>query len=195
MAIKRFEKIINNITEHFSTTWVLLSDTNIFLTNHTKIFDQYESRLRELRSKLSSNRNDIETINEVRQDVALIRKTLRLQGYNLKLGSIDLKIEGFRNDDAMARGFQRCVLFLMNDGDVIYIKGFNNHIDLERALESRMRTQGYRPVAIKHFLWFKWVNRVLILSGAATETAENLELFKEYVSQNKNHLLKKLRKI
>jgi hypothetical protein len=195
MVKKRFEKIINDINEHFSTAWVLLSDTTIFLTNHTKIFYQYESALRELRRKLESNRSDIETIHEVRQEVAQIRKTLRLQGYNLKLGSIDLKLEGFRNDDSMARGFQRCVLYIMEDGDVIYTTGSSNHIDLESALDARLMAVGYRPVLIKHYLWYKWTNRVLILSGAATETAEDFELFKDYVAGNKVHLLKKLKKI
>lgn len=195
MVKKRFAKIINNINEYFSTAWVLLSDTTIFLSNHTKIFHHYESTLRELRRKLESNRNDIETINEVRQEVAQIRKTLRLQGYNLKLGSIDLKLEGFRNDDSIAKGFQRCVLYILEDGDIIYTTGLSNHMDLESAIDARLTAVGYRPVEIKHYLWYKWTNRILILSGAATETAEDFELFKDYVSYNKDFLLKKLRKI
>ena len=195
MAARRFEKIINNINEHFSSAWVLLSDTTIFLTNNTKIFHQYEPDLRRLRKRLESNSNDYENIREVRQDIAQIRKTLRLQGYNLKLGSMDLKVQGFRNDDAISKGFRRCVLYIMEDGNVLYTTGLSNHIDLESEMESRLMTSGYRPVEIKHYLWYKWTNRVLILSGGATETAEDFELFKEYVSQNKDHLLKKLRKI
>lgn len=195
MRANRFEKIFNNINEYFSSAWVLLSDTTIFLSNHTKIFHQYESQLRNLRRRLESYSNDTEIIREVRLETAEIRKTLRLQGYNLKLGTVDLKIEGFRNDDSMARGFQRIVLFLMEDGDIIYITGSSNHIDLESALESRLMAIGYRPISQKHYLWYKWSNRVLILSGAATETAEDFEKFKTFAAQNKSLILKKLKKL
>jgi hypothetical protein len=95
----------------------------------------------------------------------------------------------------MAKGFHRCVLFLMGDGDVLYITGDSNHIDLESALDSRLNAIGYRPVNEKHYLWYKWTNRILVLSGAATERPEDFEEFKVYVGKNKEHLLKKLRKI
>lgn len=195
MAVRRFEKIINNIHEHYSSAWVLLSDTTIFLSNNTKIFHQYESDLRRFRKKLESYGNDHEIIREVRQDIAQIRKTLRLQGYNLKLGSVDLRVEGFRNDDAISKGFRRCVLYIMEDGNILYTTGLSNHIELESEMESRLIAVGYKPVRIKHYLWYNWINRVLILSGGATETAEDFENFKEYVSENKDHLLKKLSKI
>lgn len=195
MVANRLEKIFNNINEYFSSAWILLSDTTIFLSNNTKIFHQYESTLRDLRRRLETYSNDEETIRDVRSEVAEIRKVLRSQGYNLKLGSLDLRVEGFRNDDAMARGFNRCVLFLMVDGDILYITGTSNHIDLESALESRLTAVGYRPITIKHYLWYKWVNRVLILSGAATETQEDFEEFKIFASQNKALILRKLKKI
>lgn len=191
----RFDKIFNNINEYFSSAWILLSDTTIWLTNNRKLFPQYEAQLREMRRRLELNRGDADVIREVRSEVAELRKSLRLQGYNLTLGSVDLKLEGFRNDDSIARGFRRCVLFIMEDNDVLYVTGLDNHIELDSALESRLHTGGYRPVTMKHYLWYKWVNRVLILSGAATETAEDFEELKEYVAENKDHLLKKLRKI
>jgi len=195
MAIRRFDKIINNINEHFSSAWVLLSDTTIFLSTRTKIFHRYENQLRDLRRRLEAHSNDMENIREVRQEIAEIRKTLRLQGYNLKLGSIDLRIEGFRNDDSISRGFQRCVLYIMEDGDILYITGLSNHIDLESSLESRLTATGYRPVTMKHYLWYKWTNRILVLSGAATETADDFEDFKIYAAQNKDLILRKLKKI
>jgi len=195
MVKKRIDKFLNDINEHFSSVWVLLSDTTIFLSNHTKIFHHYENALRDIRHRLELSRNDIEEIREIRQEIAEIRKSLRLQGYNLKLGTLDLRTEGFRNDDAISKGFRRCVLFLMEDGDVLYITGESNHIDLESALDSRLNATGYKPLIGKHYLWYKWTNRVLILSGAATETVNDFEVFKEYVLDNKENLLKKLRKI
>ena len=195
MIPKKVTNVLNNLNEYFSSAWTLLSDTTIFLSNNTKIFYQYELHLRDLRHRLESNRANEEVIREVRSEVAAIRKALRLQGYNLKLGSLDLRLEGFRNDDAISRGFKRCVLILLEDGDVLYITGTSSHIELDSAMEARMVTSGYRAVSEKHYLWFKWVNRVLVLSGAASETADDFEKLKDYVSENKEILLKKLTKI
>ncbi len=195
MRANRFEKIFNNMNEYFSSAWILLSDTTIFLSNNTKIFHQFENQLRGLRRRLEMHSKDPEVIREVRLEVAEIRKILRLQGYNLKLGSLDLKLEGFRNDDSIARGFQRCVLYLMEDGDILYMTGSNNHMDLESALDSRLMAVGYRPISQKHYLWYKWANRVLLLSGSATETAEDFEEFKIFARNNKTLILKKLKKL
>lgn len=190
-----FNKTIGNLNEYFATVWTLMSDTTIFLTNNTKIFYQYESQLRELRHRLEKNRTDTEVMQDVRKELVIIRKALRMQGYNLRLGSLDLKLEGFRNDDALSHGFSRCVLFLAEDGDVMYISGTANHIDLDAALESRLSSGGYKPIESKHFLWFKWENRVLILSGAASETKDDFEDFKEYIKENKSVLLRRLAKL
>ena len=195
MIAKKFSNVINNLNEHFSSAWTLLSDTTIFLSNNTKIFHHYELHLRELRHRLESNRTNQDVIQEVRSEVATIRKALRMQGYNLKLGSLDLRLQGFRNDEAIAQGFKRCVLFLMEDGDVLYITGMANHNELDAAIEARLSAIGFKPVLAKHYLWFRWSNRVLYLSGAASETAEDFEDFKEYVKNNKEHLIKKLTKI
>ncbi len=186
---------MNNINEYFSSAWILLSDTTIFLSNNTKIFHQYESAIRELRHRLERNRNNPDVIREVRKDVAEIRKSLRLQGYNLKLGSLDLKLEGFRNDEAINSGFKRCVIFLMEDGDVAYITGTDNHIELFKSLEAQLATKKYTPIIGKHYLWFKWSNRVLKLSGSATETVEDFDELKKYSAIHKEKLVKKLRNI
>lgn len=195
MVTKRFEKIVNDISEYFSSAWVLLSDTTIYLSNNRKLFHHYENHLRDLRRRLETNKNNPEIIGEVRKEVAEIRKTLRLQGYNLKLGSLDIKVEGFRNDDCASKGFQRCVLYLLADGDILFTIGMSNHIELAETMEARLKAQGYRQVRQKHYLWYKWSNRVLLLSGSATETADDLELFRTYVSENKDYMLKKLRNI
>ncbi len=190
-----FNKAIGNIGEYFASVWTLMSDTTIFLSNNTKIFHQYEAQLRELRHRLEKNRTDTEVMQEVRQELVVIRKALRMQGYNLRLGSLDLRLEGFRNDDAISEGFTRCVLFLAEDGDVLYISGMANHIELDSALESRMAATGYRSISSKHYLWYKWENRVLILSGAASETKDDFEDFKDYVAENKGFLIRRLAKL
>jgi len=195
METSRISTVLNNLTEYFSSAWTLLSDTTIFLTNNTKIFHHYENHLRELRHRLESNRNNHEVIHEVRKEVAEIRKSLRLQGYNLKLGSLDLKLEGFRNDDAIAQGFKRCVLFLLDDGNIQYITGMSNHIELDAALEARTAATGYHSISQKHYLWFKWRNRVLILSGAASESRDDFDNFRDYVEEYRSSLVRKLSRI
>lgn len=190
-----FRSAISNINEYFASVWTLMSDTTIFLSNNTKIFHQYEMQLRELRHMLERNRKDSEVLHHVRSELVAIRKSLRMQGYNLRLGSLDLRLQGFRNDDALAEGFTRCVLFLLEDEDVLYITGTANHIELDSALESRLSSVGYRPISQKHYLWFKWENRVLILSGAASETKDDFEALREYVGEKKAHLIRKLAKI
>ncbi len=190
-----FRSAISNINEYFASVWTLMSDTTIFLSNNTKIFHQYEAQLRELRHRLEQSKKDTEVLHEVRGELVAIRKSLRMQGYNLRLGSLDLKLQGFRNDDALAEGFTRCVLYLMEDDDVLYITGTANHIELDSALESRLSASGYKPISQKHYLWFKWENRILILSGAASETKEDFEDFREYVEEKKSHLVRKLSKI
>ena len=195
MERKGIKSALTNLNEYFASVWTLMSDTTIFLSNNTKIFYQYESQLRELRHRLERNRKDSEVMQQVRQELVYIRKSLRMQGYNLHLGSLDLRLEGFRNDDAISEGFTRCVLFLMEDGDIVYITGMSNHIELDDALERRQAAMGYRPVIGKHFLWFKWQNRVLILSGAASETKDDFEEFREYAAENKSVILRRLAKM
>ncbi len=189
---------LNNIQESFVSVWTLMSDTTIFLSNHTKIFNQYEPMLRRLRHTLEQNRSNPDVHREVRSQLVELRKALRQQGYNLRLGSIDLKLEGFRNDDALAEGFTRCVLAIMSDNSVFYITGTANHIELDEQLDAQLsarRVLENRSQHFRHYLWFRWTNRVLILSGAASETKDDFERFREYVADNKGNLLKYLAKM
>jgi hypothetical protein len=174
-----------------------MSDTTIFLSNHTKIFDQYEPMLRRLRHRLEQNRSDLEIHREIRGELVALRKNLRHQGYNLRLGSIELKLEGFRNDDSLGEGFLRCVIAIMEDHSVYYVTGTSNHIELDERLEtiiSTGRAAGKNQLS-RHFLWFRWINRVLVLSGAATETKDNFDDLREYTAEHKDSLLKSLAKI
>lgn len=175
-----------------------MSDTTIFLSNHTKIFDQYEPMLRRLRHRLEENRSDEEVHRQVRGELVALRRSLRREGYNLRLGSIDLKLEGFRNDDSLSEGFSRCVVAILEDHRVFYVTGTANHIDLDSQLEAQAsfrRVRESHTQLSRHYLWYRWTNRVLILSGAATESKENFEDLHDYVEDHKGSLLKGLAKL
>jgi len=179
--------IFNRFAESISSTWRLLSDTTNFLSR-MKLLDQYETELRAWRERLSRNRNSQQVAREVRRDIVELRKHLRASGYDLRLGSKDIALEGWRHDDAMAEGFRRIVLGIA-DTDVYYVAGDSNHNDLAEA-QCRAR-RGCRPYNL-HCLWYRWRANVLVISGAASETSEQFEEFRKYFERNKDFLLRKL---
>ena len=131
----------NTLAESTSSTWRLLSDTTNFLSR-VKLLDSYETELRNWRERLSHKRTDPQVYGDVRQDIVALRRLLREQGYDLRLGSKDIALEGFRNDDAMGEGFQRIVLGLADD-DVYYIAGSANHIELDKMLDEYYARRGW----------------------------------------------------
>jgi len=46
-----------------------------------------------------------------------------------------------------------------------------------------------------HYLWYRWRNQVLVLSGADSETAQQFEELKRYFAEKKELLLKKLSRL
>jgi hypothetical protein len=183
-------KIFDKLAESLSSTWTLLSDTTNFLSR-VHLLPAYDEDIRNLRARLVASRKNSLAIHQVRDEVVAIRKALRLQGYDLRLGSKDIVLEGFRNDDAMAEGFRRIVLGIA-EADIYYIAGDVNHIELAQQLEAQCSTRRRCTPYMPHFLWYRWRNNVLVLSGAASETAGSFEELKEYFSKNKDYLLKKL---
>jgi hypothetical protein len=182
--------IFNRLAESISSTWRLLSDTTNYLSR-VKLLEQYETELRSWRERLSRGRNNPQVAREIRDDIVALRKLLRSRGYDLRLGSKDIVVEGWRHDDAMAEGFRRIVLGVAED-DVYYVAGDSNHNDLAEALESQCRARrGCKPFSL-HCLWYRWRASVLVLSGAASETAEQFEEFRRYFETNKDLLLRKL---
>jgi len=167
-------KLINGVSESFSSAWRLLSDTTNYLSR-VKLLEEYEQDLKGWRDRLYHSRNDSAAAREVREAVVALRRALRLQGYDIRLGSKDLVLEGFRNDDAIA--------------------GDSNHNELadylEQQLRARRKLKPYRP----HYLWYRWRDNVLIMSGAASETEEQFEELKKYVPDRKELLLRKLKDI
>jgi hypothetical protein len=184
---------LNRLAESTSSTWRLLSDTTNFLSR-VKLLDEYEAELRTWRARLSRKRTDPQVMKDVRGEIVALRSLLREQGYDLRLGSKDIALEGFRHDDAMAEGFRRMVLGLADD-DVYYLSGEANHIELAEMLESQCRQKrACKPYRL-HCLWYRWRNDVLVISGADSETAETFEDLKVWFGPNREFLLKKLSRL
>jgi hypothetical protein len=174
------------LSERLATTWVLLSDTTNFLSR-TSVFNQYESQLRDLRFKLSNSKNDDRELHEIRKELVALRAGLRLQGYDLSLGALDLSIKGFRNDAAIAEGFKRIVLFI-GVKDLWFITGEENHRALHDYLESECERRHIMNILQKHYLWFRWNHSLLMISGADSETAGDFESLKSWGEKPENRL-------
>ena len=186
-------KFLDRLAESASSTWRLLSDTTNFLSR-MKLLEGYEPELRRWREQLQRQRSDTRVLKGVRDDIVELRRLLREQGYDLRLGSKDIALEGYRNDDAMGEGFQRLVVGLADD-DVYYVTGSANHIELADMLDEKCRQKrSCKPYRL-HCLWYRWRNDVLVLSGAASETAEMFEELKAWFGPNKELLLKKLMRL
>jgi hypothetical protein len=183
--------ILTDIAESFSSTWRLLSDTTNFLSRR-KLLDQYDQDIKGWRDRLSRSVKNPQAAREVREGVVALRKALRLRGYDLRLGSRDAVLEGFRHDDAMGEGFRRVVI-AVSDDDVQALAGSDNHGALADALQSRMQARRVSTPHQFHFLWYRWRNQVLVLSGAASETQEQFEDLRAWFALNKELLLRKLK--
>ncbi len=186
-------RFLDRLAENTSSTWRLLSDTTNFLSRN-KLLEEYEPDLRRWREQLQRQRANSKVVREIRDDIATLRRALREQGYDLRLGSKDIALEGFRNDDSMGEGFQRIVVGLADD-DVYYVAGSANHIELADVLDAKCRAKrSCKPYRL-HCLWYRWRSDVLVLSGAASETAEMFEELKAWFPANKEMLLRKLARL
>jgi hypothetical protein len=186
-------RFFNNLAEGLASTWKLLSDTTNFLSR-ARLLESYEQELAQMRSRLYRFRKNPEAVRQVREQVVALRRELRSRGYDLRLGSRDIALEGFRHDDAMAEGFRRLVLGI-GQKDIVTLAGDLNHIELAEALEARLHATRPGQAFRMHFLWYRWRNRVLVLSGAASETAQAFEELKEYFAGNRDFLLRKLARL
>jgi hypothetical protein len=191
----RFSSIRQSLSERFASAWVLLSETTNFLSR-TNAFAQYELQLQDLRRRLREGEKDAAVIKAVKGEIVLLRGALRLQGYDLALGKLDLEVRGYRNDAAIAEGFERLVLAI-GERNLYWLSGEANHLELERWLERQIIAQTPDVIHQKHYLWFRWSNSVLILSGADSENVEDFEELKRYVADKdrKLALLARLKKL
>jgi hypothetical protein len=189
MAVKK-STLKDLFSDRFSDIWRLLSETSQFLSR-TPIFGNYENQLREWRLELQSNRQDPELNRQIRLELTELRRSLRLQGYDLSLAGQQLVFEGFRNDASMGEGFKRVVLFF-TDEDIYWISGDSNHIALADMLETRI-SGAVVPIRSKHYLWYMRRGKDLVLSGSDTETKENFERLKAMGEAHSLIILGKLR--
>ena len=188
------KRISSSIAERLASTWLLLSDTTNFLAR-TSVFPQYENQLREMRARLGASRDNIDALRTIRKELTELREALRLQGYDLSLGKLELSIKGFRNDAAIAEGFRRIVIFI-GAKDLWFIVGDDNHITLHDHLDEECVRRGISDIQHKHYLWYRWNNGLLMLSGADSEPAEDFELLKAWaeVPEHRLFLLGRLKR-
>lgn len=182
------------LSDHFSDTWKLLSETSLFLSR-TPVFLQYETDLRSWRQDLQRAEKGGSEYTRIRQEITEFRKSLRLQGYDLSLAKENLVVEGFRNDASLGQGFRRVVIFFGED-DIYWLSGEENHIVLsellERQIESRAQKRRY-AILSKHYLWYCRKGYNLFLSGSDTETKEDFERLKAMAETKSLLILAKLR--
>jgi hypothetical protein len=180
------------LSDRFADTWQLLSETTQFLSR-TAVFHQYEDELRILRRDLQSVGNDSENARRIRGEITELRKSLRLQGYDLSLAKQTLVIDGFRNDASLAEGFRRVVMFFGED-DIYWLAGEENHITLAELLERQMDVQRrHFVIRSKHYLWYRRKGNELLLSGSDTEGKEDFDRLKAMAEANSLIILAKLR--
>jgi hypothetical protein len=180
------KKLARSLSERFASTWRLLSETTAFLSR-TSLFEHYENQLRDMRGRLQSSKGDDRVAAEVRKEIVELRSSLRLQGYDLSLGNLELTVKGFRGDASIDEGFRRVVVFIGNKG-IRALAGEANHIELHDQLESLLPAKASISISSKHYLWYRWSNGLLALSGAATETAGDFELLQAWCKNPENRL-------
>ena len=105
MPEKLTTRLLNNLRDSFQSDWKLLSETEHFLAS-TPLQQNYEQQFAVWRKRLQTGKNDAVRAS-VREDLIALRKALRLEGYDLSLGAIQLIVKDFVNDDAAARGRRR----------------------------------------------------------------------------------------
>lgn len=180
--------------ERFSDVWVLLSDTDRFLSR-ASLMPRFERRVREWRQRLQESRGSLEIVREVRAEIVTFRKALRDAGWELRLGSLDIEVRGFRSDASSARGFRRMALGLAADGGIYYTEGDANHAALDDELRTTVRAMKVAGPVRTHYLWYRVTGGLIELAGADSESKDSFEVLKESVQARKSDLVRALRKL
>jgi hypothetical protein len=156
-----------------------LADETALLLNRTAIKERYEGHLGILRSKLLQAPANPVILGEVSAGLTELRRQMRLAGYDLSMGKYALVFDGFRHDDSIAEGFRRMVLFIGKDA--FFCKtGDENHLRLAGFLDRQLNAgPGKADILEMHYLWYMRTKTAVILSGSATETAEDYALLKK----------------
>jgi hypothetical protein len=191
MGRSKVTKLAEALNEQFSDVWKLLSDTENFLSR-TRLYSQYEAQLRGWRRSLQRAPKNRDVAAQVKGDLVSVRKGLRLQGYDLSLGTQMLVFDGFRNDSCLRYGYKRLVL-AMADSGVYHLTGDDNHIVLCGFLDDWLEKMKIWPVRERHFLWYRRNKNELVLSGSDTETKDNFNRLEQIGSANPLLLLSALK--
>lgn len=190
MPEKLTTRLFNNLRDSFQSDWKLLSDTEHFLAS-TPLQRSYEQQFTVWRKRLQTEKNDAVRAS-VREELVALRKALRMEGYDLSLGTIRLIVKDFVNDDAAARGFRRVVICFCDTG-VYWLSGEANHLELGSALQSELERKRLYVHPEMHYLWFLWERNALLLSGSATESPETFERLQTRVQANPQKVLRYLK--
>jgi hypothetical protein len=191
MAKNRGNSLSNFLSDRFSTEWKLLSETEGFLS-HTPDFPSYEQQFKHWRSRLQDRSIDDTELDAIRSEIVSVRKELRIRGYDLSLGLQRLRVDGFRNDDAMAEGFRRVVLCFC-DPEVFFLTGAANHVEISENLLNTLTRKRLLNRPEVHYLWYLRTAKGLTLSGAATERAPDFRRLEERAEANPMKLLSALK--
>ncbi|MEL3907194.1 MAG: hypothetical protein P1P65_09265 [Treponema sp.] len=186
MQEKLTTRWVNSLKDRFQSDWKLLSETEHFLAA-TPLHRSYEQQFKTWR-KILQTEHDSTARTAAREEIIALRKILRLQGYDLSLGSIQLIVRDFVNDDAAARGYRRAVICFCDAG-LFWLSGEVNHIELAGNLQTELERKNVYTHPEMHYLWFLWQKQALLLSGSATETKEAFERLKTRAQANPQKIL------
>lgn len=186
------------LREKFSSELILLSETEQFISRLPE-FETYEKQFKEWRRLLLNQKTSSDTqvsfvMDTIRQEIVALRKELRLQGYDLRLGTQRLEVKGFLNDDALARGYKRVVV-CFSDPHVYYLVGSANHVELARELEAELLRKNIHSTTEMHYLWFLRTSEGLFLSGSATEPKDNFIRLQDRAEANPLKILTALKNL
>lgn len=174
-------QVLQRISEHFSSTWKLLSETNTFLAK-TSLMSQYEDEFMAMRSRLKSFPDDHGAVLETKNRLIQIRKGLRLLGYDLSLADYQLSISGFRNETS-SDTYTRVVLFI-GSREILSKAGEANHETLYGYLDA----EPHGEIGQSHCLWYSWKGTKLFLSGSDSEDPAAFETLKTWCELPENRL-------
>ena len=138
---------------------------------------------------------DVGKQKQIRQEIIELRKSLRLEGYDLSLARQNLVLDGFRNDASLGEGYRRVVI-IFGDQDIYWLSGDDNHITLSELLERQLLTSFKKRsdfIRSRHYLWYTRKGNNLVLAGSDTETIENFERLKAMAEANSLKILAKLK--
>ncbi len=180
--------------DKYADIWVLLSDTDRFVSR-AGLMKKFEGQLRAWRSEIQKCKTDVQRTRDIRDDIISFRRARREEGWELRLGSLDIKVKGFRNDDALSVGFQRMVLMVGENGDIRYITGTANHIELDREMNMQLRRSPPAAPLEPHYLWYRRIDGVMELAGADSQPRESHVILKEYITLHKSELVRAMYKL